>query len=351
MGVRGKALVAGALGVVGRNFVHHLLQSGQWDVVGLSRSAAEPQAGYQHIPVDLLDPDDCARALSSLSDVTHIFYAARTPDPDFATEAELNLRLLRNLIEAVEPVAPGLAHVNVVHGTKWYGCQIGPFKTPSLEDDPRQLRPCFYYDQQDYLSDRQKGKSWSWSTLRPPLVCGFSSGYPHNLLTSIALYASVCRELGQPLRFPGSQACYDTLYQAVDATLLAKAMAWAATTPGCANQPFNITNGDTYRWVHLWPQIARFFDMEIGPPQEISLRETMPRLSSVWEGIVDRHQLKDYRYEDLGNWKFADLIFSLGWDDISSTVKSRQCGFAEVEDTTMMFLRLLEQLRGARVIP
>ena len=94
MGVRGKALVAGALGVVGRNFVHHLLQSGQWDVVGLSRSAAEPQAGYQHIPVDLLDPDDCARALSSLSDVTHIFYAARTPDPDFATEAELNLRFL-----------------------------------------------------------------------------------------------------------------------------------------------------------------------------------------------------------------------------------------------------------------
>ena len=53
-------------------------------------------------------------------------------------------------MEGVEAANPQLAHVHLVHGTKWYGCQMGPFPTPSREDDPRQLQPTFYYTQHDY---------------------------------------------------------------------------------------------------------------------------------------------------------------------------------------------------------
>ena len=67
--------------------------------------------------------------------------------------------MLVNLIDAIEPTAAGLQHVHLVLGTKWYGCQMGPFKTPSREDDPRQLQPNFYHDQQDYIESRQQGAS------------------------------------------------------------------------------------------------------------------------------------------------------------------------------------------------
>ncbi len=346
-----KALVAGALGVVGRNLIEHLQTQEGWQIVGLSRREPEQSAGFEHVSVDLLDPKGCQEKLRTLTDISHVFYAARAPGEDFATEAAVNLRMLTNLVDALEPVATKLRHIHLVHGTKWYGCQIGPFKTPSREDDPRQLRPCFYYDQQDFIEARQQGKPWSWSSVRPPLVCGFSAGYPHNLLTTIGVYAAICAELEMPFRFPGSQACYDTIYQAVDANLLAESMVWAATTEGCKNEAFNVTNGDVYRWRDLWPQLAAFFHLEPAGVQEVSLAKTMPAFAPTWEKIAARHRLKPYAYEALGNWTFADLIFSLGWDDISSTVKSRHSGFAPALDTTEMFLRLFGRLRHERILP
>jgi hypothetical protein len=47
-----------------------------------------------------------------------------------------NVALLTNLMDAVEPAAEALQHVNLMHGTKWYGNHLGPFKTPAKETDP-----------------------------------------------------------------------------------------------------------------------------------------------------------------------------------------------------------------------
>ena len=59
------------------------------------------------------------------------------------------------------------------------------------------------------------------TVFRPEGVIGYGVGNPMNLLMVIAVYASICRELGQPLRFPGSVAAYDAMYQVTDAELLA----------------------------------------------------------------------------------------------------------------------------------
>ncbi len=44
-----------------------------------------------------------------------------------------------------------------------------------------------------------------------------------------------------------------------DAEHLARALVWAATHEPCANEAFNITNGDYIRWRNVWPEIASIF--------------------------------------------------------------------------------------------
>lgn len=55
----------------------------------------------------------------------------------------------------------------------------------------------YYYEQEDYLAERvAEGAEWTWSALRPALVCGFSDGSSTNIVTSTALYATLAKEQG-----------------------------------------------------------------------------------------------------------------------------------------------------------
>ncbi|UUZ92685.1 hypothetical protein LJK87_46560 [Paenibacillus sp. P25] len=154
-----------------------------------------------------------------------------------------------------------------MQGYKVYGGHLGPFKTPARETDAYFMPPEFMFDQQTYLENRQKGKAWTWSGIRPSVVGGFALGNPLNLVTVIAVYASISKELGIPLRFPGKPGAYDKSLEMTDAGLLARATVWAATDERCANQAFNINNGDLFRWSEMWPKIARYFELETAPPR------------------------------------------------------------------------------------
>lgn len=66
----------------------------------------------------------------------------------------------------------------------------------------------FYYAQQDWLAAVSRGASWTWTCLRPFTVIGQGVGSSMNLGTGIAVYASVLRELGDPLRFPGTPSSW-----------------------------------------------------------------------------------------------------------------------------------------------
>ena len=82
-----------------------------------------------------------------------------------------------------------------------------------------------------------------------------------NLIMVLAVYASISKALGMPLRHPGTQENYHALYQCTDSALLSRALVWMATDSRCANEPFNVTNGDLIRWESLWPKIAFYFGM------------------------------------------------------------------------------------------
>lgn len=345
------ALVAGATGVVGRYLLAHLARSGAWNVIALSRRMPDVAGAYRHIPVDLLDRAGTQARLSELSEATHIFFAAYVERADPAALVADNLALLVHLLDAIEPIAPALQHVHLVHGSKWYGSHLGRYRTPAKETDPRHLPPNFYYDQQDHVAARQRGKAWSWTASRPHGICGFSLGSPMNLIMVIAVYATLCRELELPLDFPGTPGNYGAIYQCTDSWHLAKAIEWLATRPECANEPFNVTNGDFIRWENVWPQVADYFGLPCGRVRTLQLEQMMADKAPLWQRIVARHGLEPYPYDQLVRWRHGDFVFTPEFDVMSDTGKLRRAGFHELVDTEAMFLRLFDDYRRARIIP
>jgi nucleoside-diphosphate-sugar epimerase len=344
-------VIVGALGVVGRNLLDYLEPDPHWELVGLSRRAPDFASRARFVSVDLLDRAQAEDKLSGLTEATHIFYAAFQARPTWTEHNAPNLAMLVNSVEAIEAVAPGLQHVHLVEGTKIYGSHLGPFKTPAKENDPPHLLPNFYYDQESWLRDHQAGKAWTWSALRPQTVCGFALGSPMNIATVIAVYASVSKELGLPLRFPGKPGAYGAIYQVTDSEHLAKAMTWCATEPNAANEAFNVTNGDFFRWQNLWPRFAEFFGVAPGPVQTLPLTEFMADKAPLWREMVAKHGLQDIPYDELAAWPFADYVFGCDWDVMSDTLKIRRAGFHDCVDSERAFLRLFEKFRDMKVIP
>jgi len=165
--------------------------------------------------------------------------------------------------------------------------------------------------------------------------------------------------MGVPLRCPAGAT---RILEATDARLLARAVVWAGTTPACANETYNITNGDVFVWADLWPQLADFFGLELGPPHPISLQSVMADKGPVWEKIMARYGLQ-YGYEELvASWEFADMIFASGSHPslghgtttesiLVSTIKARRHGFHDCIDTAEMFLECLADYRRRGALP
>jgi len=349
-------LVSGAVGIVGKHVIIDLENKPEWEIIAVSRRSLDFPSRAKHVSADLLNKDDMIKNLSEdLKCVTHIFFAAYQEKPTLAEQIPPNLAMLRNLVEAVEELSPSLQHVSLIEGTKWYGPHLGPCKTPFKEDDPRYMPPNFYYDQEDYLVSRVKGGAkWAWSALRPNPVCGIAFGNPMNLVTGIAVYASVCKELGLPLRFPGTPGCWTTLLEVVDATLLGNGLVWAATTPKCANEAFNFSNGDVIRWCNVWPHIAKFFDLPIveGPIQNLKLSDMMADKEELWKKMQQKYKLRNIPYKDLALWGFVDWVFSRDYDWFADVNKARRFGYTAMTiDSTEMFLCLFKKMREEKLIP
>lgn len=345
------ALVVGARGVIGGTLVEHLAQDGGWQLVGLSRRGGDDGPRVQHRAVDLLDAALTREALADLVGVTHIFYAAYQDRPTWSELVPPNLAMLRNVLDAVEPVAQHLEHVSLMQGYKVYGAHLGPFETPAREDDAGHMPPEFNVDQQQLLERRSAGAPWSWSALRPSVVAGIGLGNPMNLALVIAVYATFCRELGVPFRFPGKPGAYTSLLEMTDADLLARATVWAATDPGSADQAYNVTNGDMFRWSSMWPKIAAFFDLDVAPPLPMSLADVMADKEPLWDEMVARHGLLPTPYSDVSSWTFGDFVFGWDYDVVADSSKVRRAGFHDYVETEAMFLRIFQDLRDQKIIP
>jgi nucleoside-diphosphate-sugar epimerase len=350
-----KAIVVGALGVIGRYVVDKLAAEGDWEIVGLSRRQGEDRGSVRYVSVDLLDPVSIKATMDATADATHVFYAAFQSVPGaasgYAANIAPNLGMLVNSVSAVEERSSRLERVVLVTGTKTYGVHMGPYKTPARESDPRHMPPNYYFNQVDWLVERQRGKRWDWTELRPQTLCGFAPGTPMSIVPVIGVYAAFCRELGLPFRFPGKPGAYTAIYQVTDSAHFANACHWAALEPTCSNEAFNITNGDYFRWCNLWPRFAEFFGLPYAPPQTISLTSMMADKEELWNAIVAKHGLKPHAFADIAAWEFGDYVFGADWDVMSNVTKARRHGFHDVIDSEEMFLRLFQKFRDEKIIP
>ena len=355
-----KVVVLGALGLVGRAVIGALEDRRDWEVIGVSRRLPGFSTRARFLQLDLTDRTACQNTFEApaLGGVSHVVYAALFEKPDLiagwqdSEQIETNLEMLRNVLDFLEPRGC-LRHVTLLQGTKAYGAHLRPMTNPGRESDPRHEGPNFYWAQEDYLRDLAAGKDWAFSIMRPQVVCGTALGSPMNMIAALGAFAAIARERGAPLCFPGG-APYVT--QATDADLLARAILWAAGEPRCANETFNIANGDVLIWQTSWPTIARAFGMEVGDPVPMRLAEVMPAYADVWDAIVARHDLQPLSLDALvgSSWQFADAVFGYGGappDTIVSTVKARRFGFHDCCDTNEMFMRQLHIMHQQRLLP
>ena len=347
---RGVALILGGTGMVGGNMARLLDRQGDWDVIIVSRRPPNFVTKARHVVCDLSDRTQCAHALSELDDVTHIFYTGHATGIGWVQKAAADADLFRNALSVLEPNAPKLEHVCLLQGSKYYGRHLGPFKTPAKESDPRHFPPNFYYTQEDFLTELARGKRWTYSLMRPHIVCGYART-DLNLPKPIAVYATICKELKLPLRYPGPEKAYRAIHCATDVELLNKGMLWASTTPSAANQAFNMVNGDFFRWENLWPRIAEHFGLEAGGVQEIDLELMMADKEPLWQEIVRKYSLLPTPFGETAHWGYANYAFAPCFDVMLDNTKARKCGFSEFADTEEMFMRIFDDFRRQKFIP
>lgn len=346
------ALVTGANGIIGRHLTEHLIATGKWNVLASARSALHDKTTATFVPLDLNDAAAVAAAGDQLKTVTHVFFNAYTERLTPYEQSEANLKLLSNLVPVLEKVAPALKRILFIQGGKAYGAHLGRYKTPALETDPRSITPNFYYDQEDYLRKQSVGKPWSWTAIRPDIVIGFTVGTPMNLANLIAVYATLCKEEGIPMRFPGSYKAYNALVNITGDSVLSKALEWAALNEHAENEIFNITNGDIFRWSQVWPQIGEYFGVPVAEPQTFSLKEYMPGKKDGWATIVKKYNLSPYTLDQLVQWGFGDAIFNVEDDAFFDVNKARRYGFQEMNgNSTQVLLDAFTQLKDRRIIP
>ncbi|MEI6950755.1 SDR family oxidoreductase [Paraflavisolibacter sp. H34] len=351
------ALVVGASGIAGSNLAEKLLSEG-WTTYGLARTIKATGTGLIPVAADLLDKGSLAAALAEVQP-THVFFTSWMRQETEAENIRVNRLMVHNLLETLSP-KKSVRHVALVTGLKHY---LGPFEayaqagtlpeTPVREEHPRLNIENFYYAQEDEVFAAAARDGFTWSVHRPHTVIGKAVGNLMNMGTTLAVYASICKETGRPFRFPGSEAQWNGLSDVTDARVLSAQMIWAATSEHAHNEAFNVANGDVFRWKWLWQQVADWFGVEAAGfdgtihPLEAEMQGDGP----LWQEIGAKYQLKEPRLNRLASPWHTDLDLGRPLEVMTDMNKSRKLGFLVYQDTRASFFDLFESLRADRLIP
>ncbi len=349
------ALVVGASGIVGSATAALVGEQG-WTVHGLARRPVA-QDGVLPVVADLQDAAATAAALREVRPDA-VFITTWLRQDSEAENIRVNAAMVRNLLDGL-PRAAGPRHVALVTGLKHY---LGPFEaygkgilpqTPFREEQGRLDVENFYYAQEDEVFAAAKRDGFTWSVHRPHTVIGKAVGNAMNMGTTLAVYATLCRETGRPFYFPGSAAQWTGLTDMTDAGQLARHLLWATETGGAHDQAFNVVNGDVFRWQWMWSRIAAWFGVEAAPfdgtvrPLEAQMAGDAP----LWRSIAEREGLTEPDLARLASPWHTDADLGRPIEVVTDMSKSRRLGFTGYQPTDDAFFALFERLRADRLIP
>jgi nucleoside-diphosphate-sugar epimerase len=351
------ALVVGASGITGSNLAEKLIAKG-WTTYGLARNPNTEIENLQPVAADLLNTDSLKLALANVAP-THVYITSWMRNETEAENIRVNSLMVRNLLEVLAE-KQSVQHVALVTGLKHY---LGPFEayakegflpeTPVREEHPRLDIENFYYAQEDEVYAAAERDGFTWSIHRPHTVIGKAVGNMMNLGTTLAVYATICKETGRSFIWPGSEAQWNGLSDVTDARVLAEHLIWASTTDAARNEAFNVANGDVFRWSWLWKQIAAYFKIEV-VGYEGTMRPLETEIANdgqLWTQIAEKYNLKEGDLSRLASAWHTDLDLGRPIEVMTDMSKSRKLGFNVFQKTDESFYDLFELLRTERLIP
>jgi nucleoside-diphosphate-sugar epimerase len=351
------ALVVGGSGIIGGTLAGKLISKG-WTTYGLARNPNRDIEKLIPVSADLLNAESVRAALAGVAP-THVFITSWMRNETEAENIRTNSLMVRNLLDTLS-VKRSVQHVALVTGLKHY---LGPFEayakegflpeTPLREEHPRLDMDNFYYAQEDEVYAGAARDGFTWSIHRPHTVVGMAVGNMMNLGTTLAIYASICKETGRPFQWPGSAAQWNGLSDVTDARVLAEHLTWASTTEAARNEAFNVVNGDVFRWSWLWKKLASWFGIgAIGFDGTIHpLEKEIAGDGALWREIAQRYTLKETDLNRLASAWHTDLDLGRPIEVMTDMSKSRKLGFAVYQKTDESFFDLFAQLRAERLIP
>ncbi|KAL3617882.1 hypothetical protein CASFOL_038203 [Castilleja foliolosa] len=334
---------------------------GPWKVYGVARRLCPDwltTLNVEYIQCDIAKTDETQTKLSPLTDITHIFYVSWTGSEDCA----LNTVMFKNILDSVIPNAPKFRHLALQTGIKHYWGNMAerdssnePHDCPYYENLPRLKQKNFYYNLEDLVYETALRKStMTWSIHRPALIFGFSPCSMMNMVSTLCVYAAICKHENKPLVYTGTEVSFNFPSDAVDSDLLAEHLVWAGTDPKAKNEAFNANNGDMFKWKHLWGVLAREFGIQpIGykaGKEPVLLEDLMKDKDSVWDEIVKKNGLVPTRLRDIAAFWFADVVFR-NKETLCSMNKNKEFGFLGFRDTTKSFVNCIEKMRAYKFIP
>ena len=154
-----------------------------------------------------------------------------------------------------------------------------------------------------------------------------------NIVYPLTIYASVQKQLGEPLGFPGDFNAWDVTKDLSMAELIAYHAEWAVLTNGAVNQALNISDGSEFSYGKFWPILASWYGIKASFPESDTAKygllempfEPPPRgfgrrgrINATWT-FGEWASRKDVQ----GAWKLLADKYGLKQDPFESAVKTQ----------------------------
>ena len=174
---------------------------------------------------------------------------------------------------------------------------------PLKETHPRIPEPyaskIFYYTQYDLLKDMSRGKSWTFTEVRPDGVVGFVPGSnAMNMAQGIAIYLSIFKAVrgkGAKVPFPGREHGYHSTHSDTFQDILAKMEIFAAVNPELCGDGgvFNVADGQTVTWAQVWPRLCEHFGLVGGGPAggSVPIEAFVKQHKQAWADLAKEYDL------------------------------------------------------------